>query len=70
MSHRAPPRGRATESLVREAALTLSAQCGYHRTALCDIAGEVGIRTPSLCNHICGKRSQPVPELIRELPPR
>jgi AcrR family transcriptional regulator len=30
MSHRAPPRDRVTESLVREAALTLFAQRGYH----------------------------------------
>ena len=49
MSHRAPPRDRATESLVREAALTLFAQRGYHGT---------------------GKPGQPVPELIRKLPPR
>lgn len=32
MSHRAPPRDGATESLVREAALTLFAQRGYHGT--------------------------------------
>ena len=60
MSHRAPPRDRATESLVREAALTLFAQRGYHGTALRDIAGEVGIRTPSLYNHIESKQ-----ELLR-----
>ena len=56
MSHRAPARDRVTESLVREAALTLFAQRGYHGTALRDIAGEVGIRTPSLYNHIESKQ--------------
>jgi AcrR family transcriptional regulator len=60
MSHRAPPRDRTTEQLVREAALTLFAQRGYHGTALRDIANEVGIRTPSLYNHIESKQ-----ELLR-----
>jgi AcrR family transcriptional regulator len=60
MSHRAPPRDRVTESLVREAALTLFAQRGYHGTALRDIASAVGIRTPSLYNHIESKQ-----ELLR-----
>ena len=60
MSHRAPARDRVTESLVREAALTLFAQRGYHGTALRDIAGKVGIRTPSLYNHIESKQ-----ELLR-----
>ena len=59
-SHRAPPRDRVTESLVREAALTLFAQRGYHGTALRDIASAVGIRTPSLYNHIESKQ-----ELLR-----
>jgi AcrR family transcriptional regulator len=60
MSHRAPPRDRVTEPLVREAALTLFAQRGYHGTALRDIATAVGIRTPSLYNHIESKQ-----ELLR-----
>jgi AcrR family transcriptional regulator len=60
MSHRAPPRDRVTEQSVREAALTLFAQRGYHGTALRDIANEVGIRTPSLYNHIESKQ-----ELLR-----
>lgn len=60
MSHRAPPRDRVTEPLVREAALTLFAQRGYHGTALRDIASAVGIRTPSLYNHIESKQ-----ELLR-----
>jgi AcrR family transcriptional regulator len=45
MSHPAPPRDRVTEQSVREAALTLFAQRGFHGTALRDIANEVGIRT-------------------------
>ena len=55
-----PPRDRGTEQSVREAALTLFAQRGYHGTALRDIANEVGIRTPSLYNHIESKQ-----ELLR-----
>ena len=57
-----PPRDRVTERLVWEAALTLFAQRGYHGTALRDIATEVGIRTPSLYNHIESKQ-----ELLREI---
>jgi len=60
MSHRAPARDRVTEQSVRETALTLFAQRGYHGTALRDIANEVGIRTPSLYNHIESKQ-----ELLR-----
>ena len=55
-----PPRDRVNEHLVREAALTLFAQRGYHGTALRDIAAELGIRTPSLYNHIDSKQ-----ELLR-----
>ncbi len=55
-----PPGDRGTERLVREAALTLFAQRGYHGTTLRDIAGQVGIRTPSLYNHIESKQ-----ELLR-----
>jgi AcrR family transcriptional regulator len=55
-----PPRDHVTEQSVREAALTLFAQRGYHGTALRDIANEVGIRTPSLYNHIESKQ-----ELLR-----
>ena len=57
-----PARDRATDRLVREAALTLFAQRGYHGTALRDIATEVGIRTPSLYNHIESKQ-----ELLRDI---
>jgi AcrR family transcriptional regulator len=63
ISHRAQlSRDRVTEQLVREAALTLFAQRGYHGTALRDIANEVGIRTPSLYNHIESKQ-----ELLRSI---
>jgi AcrR family transcriptional regulator len=55
-----PSRAPVTEQAVREAALTLFAQRGYHGTALRDIAAEVGIRTPSLYNHIDSKQ-----ELLR-----
>jgi AcrR family transcriptional regulator len=55
-----PPRDRVTERLVIDAALTLFAQRSYHGTALRDIAAELGIRTPSLYNHIESKQ-----ELLR-----
>jgi AcrR family transcriptional regulator len=60
-----PPRpapDRTTEQLVHEAALTLFAQRGYHGTALRDVADLVGIRTPSLYNHIESKQ-----ELLRRI---
>lgn len=49
--------GRTTVSpaAVREAALTLFAERGYHGTALSQIAAELGIRTPSLYNHMRSK---------------
>lgn len=52
-----PEQARATvsPSAVREAALTLFAERGYHGTALSQIAGELGIRTPSLYNHMRSK---------------
>jgi AcrR family transcriptional regulator len=61
MSEPPPPApDRTTEQLVHEAALTLFAQRGYHGTALRDVADLVGIRTPSLYNHIESKQ-----ELLR-----
>ncbi|MFC9454515.1 TetR/AcrR family transcriptional regulator [Streptomyces sp. NPDC056983] len=49
-------------SAVRNAALTLFAERGYHGTALSQIAGELGIRTPSLYNHMRSKQ-----DLLRDL---
>lgn len=40
---------------VRDAALTLFAARGYHGTAMSEIAQELGIRTPSLYNHMRAK---------------
>ena len=41
--------------LVREVALTLFAEKGYHGTALSEIADRLRIRTPSLYNHMESK---------------
>lgn len=46
-----------TKSDVRNAALTLFAERGFHGTSLKEIAEELGIRTPSLYNHIDSKGS-------------
>jgi AcrR family transcriptional regulator len=55
-----PRQREPTRESVREAALTLFAQRGYHGTPLRSIAELVGIRTPSLYNHIESKQ-----ELLR-----
>ncbi|QRP46328.1 TetR/AcrR family transcriptional regulator [Amycolatopsis sp. FDAARGOS 1241] len=47
---------------VREAALTLFAERGYHGTALSQIAAELKIRTPSLYNHMRAKQ-----DLLRDI---
>jgi len=47
-------RSRGTD--VRDAALTLFAERGYHGTSMKDIAGAVGIRAPSLYNHVGAKQ--------------
>jgi AcrR family transcriptional regulator len=47
---------------VRDAALTLFAERGYHGTALSQIAGVLGIRTPSLYNHMRAKQ-----DLLRDI---
>jgi AcrR family transcriptional regulator len=44
-----------TSDAVLDAALTLFAQRGYHGTALSQIADSLGLRTPSLYNHMKGK---------------
>lgn len=50
---------------VREAALTLFAERGYHGTALSQIAEALGIRTPSLYNHMKAKQDL-LRDIIRE----
>lgn len=45
-----------TSEAVLDAALTLFAQRGYHGTALSQIAEALGIRTPSLYNHMRSKQ--------------
>ncbi|MET7906035.1 TetR/AcrR family transcriptional regulator [Streptomyces sp. NPDC005355] len=44
-----------TRAAVRETALTLFSERGYHGTALSQIAAELGVRTPSLYNHMNSK---------------
>ena len=58
---------------VREAALTLFATRGYHGTSMKDIAAALGLRAPSLYNHVESKQSLlqeimlgPLETLIRE----
>ncbi|MFB8005247.1 TetR/AcrR family transcriptional regulator [Nocardia sp. NPDC056000] len=46
-----------TKDDVRDAALTLFAERGYHGTSLKDVAGALGLRTPSLYAHIDSKQS-------------
>ncbi|AYF77361.1 TetR/AcrR family transcriptional regulator [Nocardia yunnanensis] len=46
-----------TKADVREAALTLFAERGYHGTSLRDVANALGLRTPSLYAHIDSKQS-------------
>lgn len=41
---------------VREAALTLFSRLGYHGTTMKDVAKELGVRAPSLYNHIESKQ--------------
>ncbi|MFV9452204.1 TetR/AcrR family transcriptional regulator [Rhodococcus sp. NM-2] len=52
----APPRS-VTKADVLEAALTLFAERGYHGTSLKEVAEELGIRTPSLYNHMESKNA-------------
>lgn len=63
----APQRGpdarqTVNAAAVREAALTLFAERGYRGTALSEIAAALGIRTPSLYNHIRAKQ-----DLLRDI---
>lgn len=50
-----PTREAVTREAVLDAALTLFAERGYHGTALSQIADVVGVRTPSLYNHMRSK---------------
>ncbi|MEN3299222.1 MAG: hypothetical protein V7633_1280 [Pseudonocardia sp.] len=49
-------RTTVTAEAVVDAALTLFAQRGYHGTALSEIAEVLGVRTPSLYNHMRSKQ--------------
>lgn len=49
-------RQTVTSEAVLDAALTLFAERGYHGTALSQIAERLGIRTPSLYNHMRSKQ--------------
>ena len=53
-----PPEGRAavTADAVLDAALTVFAERGYHGTAVSQVASALGIRTPSLYNHMRSKQ--------------
>ena len=50
------PEGPGRWPDVREAALTLFSRLGYHGTTMKDVAKELGVRAPSLYNHIGSKQ--------------
>lgn len=52
-----PSAGARTYATVREAALSLFADRGYELTTMRDIADAVGIRAPSLYNHVASKQA-------------
>ena len=52
----AQTRTTVTREAVLDAALTLFAQYGYHGTAVSQIAEALGVRTPSLYNHMRSKQ--------------
>ncbi len=52
----AAERAQGRRGDVRDAALTLFAERGYHGTSMKDIAGRVGMRAPSLYNHVGAKQ--------------
>ena len=70
-------RGEHTRERVLDAAEALFAERGFEGTALRDVAGRVGIRTPSLYNHVASKEAlyaavlergvEPLHELLEEL---
>lgn len=51
-----PTRGARLRD-IRDVALTLFAERGYHGTAMSDIAVMLGVRVPSLYSHIASKQS-------------
>jgi AcrR family transcriptional regulator len=55
-------RSVVSPAAIREVALTLFARFGYHGTPLSLIATELGIRTPSLYNHMRAKE-----DLLRDI---
>jgi AcrR family transcriptional regulator len=52
----AAPAGPGRWPDVREAALTLFSRLGYHGTTMKHVANELGVRAPSLYNHIGSKQ--------------
>lgn len=52
----AQPRTKVSEEAVLDTALTLFAERGYHGTAVSEIASVLGVRTPSLYNHMRSKQ--------------
>lgn len=63
----AAPRPGVTRDAVLDTALTLFAQRGYHGTPLSDIADALGIRTPSLYNHMGSKQDLLATILLRTM---
>ena len=60
---KAVPTARTARSLdVREAALTLFAERGYHGTSMKDIAAALQLQAPSLYNHVTAKQ-----EILRDV---
>jgi len=58
-----PSTGPSSRSLsVRDAALTLFADRGYHATSMRDIAAELKLQAPSLYNHVTAKQ-----EILRDI---
>jgi AcrR family transcriptional regulator len=63
----AASRPGVTRDAVLDTALTLFAQRGYHGTPLSDVADTLGIRTPSLYNHMGSKQDLLATILLRTM---
>lgn len=63
----AEPRPGVTRDAVLDTALTLFARRGYHGTPLSDVADALGIRTPSLYNHMGSKQDLLATILLRTM---